>query len=184
MCCAILRWKVGALKFQESDDDRFQELEVILQSNDTPPLHPRGRKIKTKPKRSQAPTLLRGKAKVLPAAHQAVYHLPHHPPPILIFSHLPFSHLPSFTLLWPHWAPGCSLNNSGTLLPQGLCTGSSLCLQCSSLTIHLASSLPLSLCSNVTCSVTYLLTLLPKIAPNTLPACFIFLHHFHHYLAY
>lgn len=106
------------------------------------------------------------------------------PLPILISSHLPSSHLSSFTLLWPHWAPGCSLNNSGMLLPQGLCTGCSLCLQCSSLTIHLASSLPLSLCSNVICSVTHLLTLLPKIAPNTLPACFTFLHHFHHYLAY
>ena len=41
------------------------------------------------------------------------------------------------TLLQPHWALGCSLNISDTPLPQGLCTGCSLCLEHPSLHIHL-----------------------------------------------
>lgn len=136
LCCAILRWKVGALKFQETDDDICQRLEVILQSNDTPPLHPPERKIKTKSKRKslQASASLRGKAKVLLQ--------PTRPWTLCPITHTCPHFLPS-SLTHPALASlgsQGSLNNSGMLLPQGLCIGCSLCLEPSSLTIHLAPS--------------------------------------------
>lgn len=123
MCCAILRWKVGALKFQEMDDDIFQRLEVILQPNDTLPLHPPERKFKTKPKPKplQASTPLRGRARVLLQ--------PRRPWTICPITHTCPHFLPS-SLTHPALASRGSqgsLNNSGMLLPQGLRTGCSLC---------------------------------------------------------
>ena len=47
----------------------------------------------------------------------------------------------SLTLLQPHWPPYCSSNPPATLLPQGLCTGWSLCLMLFSPDIHLANFL-------------------------------------------
>ena len=40
----------------------------------------------------------------------------------------PHSHLSDLIFLQPPWQPYCSSNSAGTLLPQGLCTGSSPCL--------------------------------------------------------
>lgn len=84
--------------------------------------------------------------------------------------------LPLLTLLQLPWAPGYSLNNSGTILAQDLCTGCSLYLERSFLTIYLAPSLPPSnLCITITFSVRHLLIVLLKIASNTLyPLVFYF----------
>lgn len=58
MLC-FFRWKVGALKSQEIDNDMLWGLEVFLQLSDILPLHPQQRKIKTKqnPKCLQAQNL-------------------------------------------------------------------------------------------------------------------------------
>lgn len=54
---------------------------------------------------------------------------------------------PPSPLLWPHWNPGCSLHTTGTLLPQGLCTGyASTCNSFLQKSSWLISSPPSSLC--------------------------------------
>lgn len=67
-------------------------------------------------------------AQVLLKAHKALCDLPPSPP----CPHLLRLLSPSFTLLQLQRAPVCFSNTPGTVPPQGLCTGYSLCPECSS----------------------------------------------------
>lgn len=82
-------------------------------------------------------------------------------------------------------AAGWSSNNSGTLLPQGLCTGCSLCLELPSLGIHL-KKLPLSNLHSYVIflgrrSPTMLFKKYPKLST---PQFFVFLPHSAHSLVH
>lgn len=80
-----------------------------------------------------APASLGIKAKLFPAAPQALPDLSRH---LLVLTSPLLSVL--LALLQPHTPPPCSTNTPGTVLPQGLCPGCSLSLEPSSCSIHRA----------------------------------------------